>query len=155
MEENLEKAIIQNNIEMLTGEKFFKNLYRESIGGNAGKMHAGVNSYINHEGRIMEFSNYPTEKPYETVTFRVEMSYLSPQTRKEHNGPFIDGIYFEGYPEIPERNIDGIEIKGTKFSFPVQKKKFEVSNEMAEYMLKAVKKANKLNRVIEINDWRI
>jgi len=143
---NLENEVVKHNAEMLTGKDFFRHLCRESIGGNAGSGHSAVNSYINSEGKIMEFSNYPTKNPYERATFMVDMSYVFPHLKSKHKMPFIDGIYFIGSPEILSQENDGIDVKLIKFDFPsIEKNNFKISESMVNYMIEAVKQANKIN----------
>ena len=74
--------VINKNIDMLIGDEFWNLLIRESIGGNAGEMHAGVNAFYNTIGELTEFSNYqPKKDGKKRVTFRVDMGYLI-DTRK-------------------------------------------------------------------------
>ena len=101
---------INRNIDMLVGDEFTNALVRESIGGNAGTMHAGVNAYYDSIGRITEFSNYaPKKEGKKRVTFRVDVNYLLDYRewyeklyKKKNDKWTIDGIYFEDKTELPE-----------------------------------------------------
>jgi hypothetical protein len=50
--------IIKKNIEKIFSRDFREVLLYESIGGNAGPGHAGVNGYADKNGRIICFGNY-------------------------------------------------------------------------------------------------
>jgi hypothetical protein len=99
--------INNKNIGMLLSPKFENQLFRESMGGNAGEMHAGVNAHYNSLGEITRFSNYPSdmEKGEKWVAFRVDVEYLNyPRNlfekvlyklQKRKDRWLIDGVYFE------------------------------------------------------------
>ena len=143
---DIENEIVKSNIEKLIGKEFLDALCDESIGGNAGEAHAGVNSYINSQGKIMEFSNYPTGEFYEKVQFGIDMSHLSSEPDNRNKARFIDGIYFYGAPQILEQEVGGIKIKGILFRHPdVERNKFKVSDQIVDYIFRAVKEVNKIN----------
>jgi len=112
-EKNIPKnEVINKNIDMLVSDKFWNMLMRESIGGNAGKMHAGVNAFYNSIGEITKYSNYPPQNGEKRVTFSVNMDYVF-DYRKWYEKIYkpkldkwiIDAIYFD------DKHEDGI-IKG-------------------------------------------
>jgi hypothetical protein len=49
--------ILADNVKTLFGPTFYEVLGRESIGGNAGRNHAGVSGVIDGAGRIIAFGN--------------------------------------------------------------------------------------------------
>jgi len=90
--------VINKNIEMLLGNQFTMRLINESIGGNAGEMHAGVNAHYSPLGEIVRFSNYPDEKKEgeKGVTFSVDVGYmLKTSYLSKKDRWIIDGIYFD------------------------------------------------------------
>lgn len=95
--------IINKDIDKLLSKEFYNLMVRESIGGNAGEMHVGVNAHYNNLGEIVRFSNYPDKMKAgeKNMIFRVDVSYFFNKKSflnifsKQPDKYIIDGVYFD------------------------------------------------------------
>lgn len=63
--------IVQINTALLQSNSFYKVLWRDSFGGNAGKHHACVNAYYQkRDGQLETFTNQSLKGSYGHVGFR-------------------------------------------------------------------------------------
>jgi len=104
--------LVLKNVQMLSGKEWNYAWSHESIGGNAGEMHLGVNLIVDRQtGEIIKFYNSPNKDPAcGTIRFSVRVEDL-PEKIRLH----IEEIYFEDEfsKEAKQNIISAVEIKNT------------------------------------------